>query len=231
MLQQNLHGIQSSRPSYSLGQSNSYFNPETFIPHLDLSPRHHLSLDPSLPDSDWDLLVDEAFLVTSTYANTQLPYVLAERPDFSPYDYSNNLTPSYPTSSDEATSCLDWPVQEMSNSEFPSAIAPNTADVDEPLNPFMLNHNTVEQLVYGPTPTTSQPQHNHPVPTTKRLSRIEKRALNTQAARRYRQKQRDQVSGLEEDRTRQERDSFKVRVAELEGELKALRNLLHVSRS
>ena len=109
-----------------------------------------------------------------------------------------------------------------------------TTELDDPLSAFMLEHDPVEQRVYVLTPASSQTHHHHnQVPAAKRLSRVEKRALNTQAARRYRQKRRDQVSGLEAelDQTRQERDAFKVRVAELEGELKALKHLLQVPRS
>lgn len=59
-------------------------------------------------------------------------------------------------------------------------------------------------------------------------SRIQKRTLNTLAARRYRQKRLDQMSELEAalKETRVERDALKVRVARLEGEVDVLRGLL-----
>jgi len=59
-------------------------------------------------------------------------------------------------------------------------------------------------------------------------SRIQKRTLNTLAARRYRQKRLDQMSELEGvlKETQAERDALKVRVARLEGEVDVLRGLL-----
>lgn len=59
-------------------------------------------------------------------------------------------------------------------------------------------------------------------------SKVQKRTLNTMAARRYRQKRVDQVSGLEDalKETQAERDALKVRVARLEGEVEVLRGLL-----
>jgi hypothetical protein len=58
-------------------------------------------------------------------------------------------------------------------------------------------------------------------------SRIVKRTRNTLAARRYRQRRVDQMSELEASlkETQAERDDLKVRVARLEGELEALRNM------
>ncbi|PVH98949.1 hypothetical protein DM02DRAFT_24929 [Periconia macrospinosa] len=59
-------------------------------------------------------------------------------------------------------------------------------------------------------------------------ARIEKRKANTMAARRYRQKRVDQMSGLEAQlkETQSERDDLKVRCARLEGEVETLRALL-----
>jgi hypothetical protein len=58
--------------------------------------------------------------------------------------------------------------------------------------------------------------------------RVEKRKQNTLAARRYRQKRVDQMTGLESalKETQSERDDLKVRVARLEGEVETLRRLL-----
>jgi hypothetical protein len=64
--------------------------------------------------------------------------------------------------------------------------------------------------------------------TTQPPSAIRKRKLNTLAARRYRQKRVDQVTELETalKNTQRERDDLSVRVARLEGELGALRQML-----
>lgn len=62
----------------------------------------------------------------------------------------------------------------------------------------------------------------------KQSSKEVKRKLNTQAARRYRQRRTEQVESLESDlrNVRQERDELKLRVAKLEGEAELLRTLL-----
>jgi len=59
-------------------------------------------------------------------------------------------------------------------------------------------------------------------------ARVEKRKANTLAARRYRQKRVDQMSGLEGELkdVKSERDDLKVRCARLEGEVETLRALL-----
>jgi len=59
-------------------------------------------------------------------------------------------------------------------------------------------------------------------------SKVQKRKLNTAAARRYRQKRLDQVSSLEAElkKTQLERDELKIRVAKLEGEADVLRRLV-----
>ncbi|KAJ8116994.1 hypothetical protein OPT61_g1721 [Boeremia exigua] len=65
-------------------------------------------------------------------------------------------------------------------------------------------------------------------PPTEPPSKVEKRKANTLAARRYRQKRVDQMSGLEAElkEAKAERDEWKVRCAKLEGEVEALRALL-----
>lgn len=59
-------------------------------------------------------------------------------------------------------------------------------------------------------------------------ARVQKRNLNTQAARRYRQKRVDLISNLETtlQATQTERDELKMRVARLEGELEILKGLV-----
>ena len=59
-------------------------------------------------------------------------------------------------------------------------------------------------------------------------SRVEKRRLNTLAARRCRQRRVDRMKSLEDElaSVRRERDELKLRVSKLEGETDALRGLL-----
>ena len=61
---------------------------------------------------------------------------------------------------------------------------------------------------------------------------IRKRNLNTQAARRYRQKKTDETSNLasELQEIRVERDGLKDRVARLEGEIRGLQQLLKAQK-
>lgn len=69
-------------------------------------------------------------------------------------------------------------------------------------------------------------------PLAPESSRVEKRKANTLAARRYRQKRVDQMSGLESElkEVKTERDDLKVRCAKLEGEVEALRALLRAQK-
>ena len=59
-------------------------------------------------------------------------------------------------------------------------------------------------------------------------ARVRKRDLNTQAARRYRQRRTDEKDRLASElkETQVERDSLKVKVARLEGELEAMKQML-----
>lgn len=95
---------------------------------------------------------------------------------------------------------------------------------------------------YSSSSSTSPPKRNSYSPerpptklstskvntSTEPASRVEKRKANTLAARRYRQKRVDQMSGLEAELkdVKAERDDYKVRCAKLEGEVEALRALL-----
>lgn len=59
-------------------------------------------------------------------------------------------------------------------------------------------------------------------------SRVEKRRLNTLAARRCRQRRADRMKSLEDEleRVRKERDELRLRVSKMEGETEALKGLL-----
>lgn len=59
-------------------------------------------------------------------------------------------------------------------------------------------------------------------------SRVEKRRLNTLAARRCRQRRVDRMKSLEDEleSVRRERDELRLRVSKLEGETEALKGLL-----
>lgn len=79
-----------------------------------------------------------------------------------------------------------------------------------------------------PHPRSSGTNSAKASPASDSASRIEKRKLNTLSARRYRQRRLDRMSELETElrEAQSERDALKVRVAELEGETKVLREML-----
>ncbi|KAF2996701.1 hypothetical protein E8E13_005265 [Curvularia kusanoi] len=83
---------------------------------------------------------------------------------------------------------------------------------------------------YSPeqSPNTRMSNSTKSSPPNEPPSKVEKRRANTLAARRYRQKRVDQMSGLEAElkEVKAERDEWKVRCAKLEGEVEALRALL-----
>ncbi|KAH8746144.1 hypothetical protein BGZ57DRAFT_936032 [Hyaloscypha finlandica] len=87
------------------------------------------------------------------------------------------------------------------------------------------DHPTYPQQPFTSTPSTSI--HQPPSlsrPTNALPSRIQKRKVNTLAARRYRQKRVDQMSDLEAKlkEIRAERDALKMKAARLEGEVEVL---------
>lgn len=85
-----------------------------------------------------------------------------------------------------------------------------------------------------PTPVSHTPSSTSSRGTSPKetANRVVKRELNTQAARRYRQRRVDQMSKLEAEleAVKRERDALKMRVSKLEGETDALRGLLEVQK-
>ncbi|KFY76049.1 hypothetical protein V498_09779 [Pseudogymnoascus sp. VKM F-4517 (FW-2822)] len=100
------------------------------------------------------------------------------------------------------------PLSQSISPETPAHIPPATSTTTSTISPGSTMSTT----------TTTQPN-----------SAIRKRKLNTLAARRYRQKRVDQVTELEAalKKTQRERDDLSVRVARLEGELGAMRQMLN----
>lgn len=85
------------------------------------------------------------------------------------------------------------------------------------------NSQSPEQLPHARLPLSAKSS-----PPNELSSKVEKRKANTLAARRYRQKRVDQMSGLEAElrEVKADRDDYRVRCAKLEGEVEALRALL-----
>ena len=83
-------------------------------------------------------------------------------------------------------------------------------------------------MLFRSSPNTRISTSTKSSPPAEPPTKVEKRRDNTLAARRYRQKRVDQMSGLEAElkEAKAERDEWKVRCAKLEGEVEALRALL-----
>lgn len=77
-----------------------------------------------------------------------------------------------------------------------------------------------------PSPTTSQGDDGFGRVDS---SRVEKRRLNTLAARRCRQRRADRMKTLEDEleKIRKERDELRLQVSKMEGETEALKGLLN----
>jgi len=112
----------------------------------------------------------------------------------------------------------------ISSPSFTPEHSSNRNSSASPDNHSLLSGPSLDQGSPNCRPTslkpTKSPKDDH--------SKVQKRTLNTLAARRYRQKRLDQMSELEAalKESNAERDVLKVRVARLEGEVDVLRGLL-----
>lgn len=95
-------------------------------------------------------------------------------------------------------------------------------------SPTSSNPKSTSSPTHSSPPSPPSPKTQTPTSSSSTVSRVEKRKLNTLAARRYRQKRVDQMSSLEAalKEVERERDALKVRVAKLEGETDILKSLL-----
>jgi hypothetical protein len=101
---------------------------------------------------------------------------------------------------------------------------------------FILTPTSISPKSQSGAPTPAQPTSTHAPSSSSSSSpssspsssRIQKRTLNTLAARRYRQKRLDQMTSLEAKLKESEREKelLQIRVARLEGEVEVLRGLL-----
>ncbi|KAF7891631.1 hypothetical protein EAF00_007933 [Botryotinia globosa] len=95
-------------------------------------------------------------------------------------------------------------------------------------SPTSSNPKSTSSPTHSSPPSPPSPKTQTPTSSSSTVSRVEKRKLNTLAARRYRQKRVDQMSSLQAalKEVERERDALKVRVAKLEGETDILKSLL-----
>ncbi|CZT50682.1 uncharacterized protein RSE6_11710 [Rhynchosporium secalis] len=171
----------------------------------------------------------------SPYVTSQSPLTTStssELPDMTPF--SNPQLPSISSSMDDLSpgmyslpGAYSGPDMNVSN------ISDNSSDNFN--NDFFNGHSSRVSSNTSPT-TRSTPERTtkkgpqSPITTSgsKPTSKVQKRTLNTLAARRYRQKRVDQVSSLETSLkdTQDERDALKLKVARLEAEVDILRGLV-----
>jgi len=134
----------------------------------------------------------------------------------------------------DSSSTNTTPEEPSTQSQFPIKCNADSESDNSPVSftPATTNSNSM-------SPQTQTPKSNakstkptkksaKPHPSSPQPSKIQKRELNTLAARRYRQKRVDQMAELEAQlkESNAERDALKVRVARLEGEVDVLRGLL-----
>jgi len=123
---------------------------------------------------------------------------------------------------------LHHPESPSINRHSPSHHSFNTASNSNSPQNFIVSPSLQGSIPTGTSPRASVSPESSSSKTDNPSSRIEKRTRNTLAARRYRQKRVDQVSSLESalKKSESEKEDLKVRVARLEGELEAMKNLM-----
>ncbi|KFY33608.1 hypothetical protein V495_08287 [Pseudogymnoascus sp. VKM F-4514 (FW-929)] len=130
-----------------------------------------------------------------------------------------NLSESYSTSDNPLERQVSYTYQDDFSQRSLQTTAKSPSSCSQSISPNSPTHIPTAKSTTSPGSTMS---------STQPPSAIRKRKLNTLAARRYRQKRVDQVTELETalKNTQRERDDLSVRVARLEGELGALRQML-----
>lgn len=113
--------------------------------------------------------------------------------------------------------------------EFSPQHSQHSSGKDQTRSDDQSSRSSTANLSPGTTISKSKSKSTKTSPKTHQSEdRVQKRTLNTLAARRYRQKRLDQMSELEAvlKETQAERDALRVRVARLEGEVDVLRGLV-----
>ncbi|KAJ5945583.1 bZIP transcription factor bZIP-1 [Penicillium verhagenii] len=179
---------------------------DTFAQESDLWTDSELSL----ADTDWNFL---------SLQNAP-PYPTAfDAFDMSVNDPGYGVASAYPSLSDSGS----IESQALPTSSLASSSA-NSQDGYSNASP------ATQILSLGPTTSQPSPATSQGDSVLSRVesSRVEKRKLNTLAARRCRQRRVDQTKNLEDEleRMRKERDELRLKVSRLEGETQALKGLL-----
>ncbi|KAJ6036663.1 hypothetical protein N7540_000942, partial [Penicillium herquei] len=169
--------------------------------------------DLSFADTDWNFLS----------LNNDTPYLGA--PDGRETSVKMSFTdPAFDVASAFASlsdlGSFDYQYQNASSVVFSSENSQDGRSQPSPTSLYSASAETSQS-----SPAVSQ---NDDVLNRVESSRVEKRKLNTLAARRCRQRRVDQMKNLEEEleRIRKERDDLRLKVSKLEGETEVLKGLL-----
>ncbi|KAL2062306.1 hypothetical protein VTL71DRAFT_6572 [Oculimacula yallundae] len=156
---------------------------------------------------------------TTAFSNSHHPSVSSSMDNCSPEMYS--LSGPYPDMS--VSNFSDNSSNNYPSDLFPEQLSRAPSDPSPVLSNARSTRSTPEsnnsrKVSRSPNTTSGQTP----------ISKVQKRTLNTLAARRYRQKRVDQVQSLENSlkETQDERDALKLKVARLEAEVEILRGLL-----
>ncbi|KAJ5102069.1 hypothetical protein NUU61_004291 [Penicillium alfredii] len=177
---------------------------DTPLPAPDLWPAPDLSL----ADADWHFLSMQSSPYVAAFDGADVPAV----------DPAYGTTPAFHSLSDSGSI-------EHQNVPFSSVVPSSTNSQDGRSHASPASQIPPSTSVSFPSPPTSQGDE-----ALGRMepSRVEKRRLNTLAARRCRQRRVDRMQKLEDEleEIRRERDELRLRVSKLEGETDALKGLL-----
>ncbi|PLB38631.1 uncharacterized protein BDW47DRAFT_117112 [Aspergillus candidus] len=193
----------------------------------------------NLQDSPGDLYLDDHFLQPdpNLWPEFAFPDFSAPIPPTDPFPSCDPLSEVTLTDDDFLT-LNTLPCQLPPPTETISP--PHVATTDSPAcapDATTVNNNALPRLApanHMPTPVSHTPSSTSSRGTSPKetTNRVAKRELNTQAARRYRQRRVDQMSKLEAEleAVKRERDALKMHVSKLEGETDALRGLLELQK-
>ncbi|ELR02194.1 hypothetical protein GMDG_00987 [Pseudogymnoascus destructans 20631-21] len=226
--------VYSNTPSFSYFQSPAseqvyWFQNDNSVTDGDLIPQpgYHVSFDDQAFHDPACIIDPFAFDGGATYQSiTSTPHN-QNGLDTPPEALSilGNLSEPYSTSDNFSERQISYAYQANFSQHSLQTVANSPSPFSQSISPDSPAHMPTTKSTTSPGSTMSTTT----TITTQPNSAIRKRKLNTLAARRYRQKRVDQVTELETalKNTQRERDDLSVRVARLEGELGALRQMLN----
>ncbi|OBT52933.1 hypothetical protein VE04_06402 [Pseudogymnoascus sp. 24MN13] len=212
--------VYSNTPSFSYFQSPAseqvdWFQNDTSVTDGDLVPQpvYHVSFDDQAFHDPASIIDPFAFDGGATYQSIMT----------TPHNQNGLGTPP------EALENLSEPVSYAYQDDFSQHSLQTVANSPSPFSQSISSDSPAHMPTTKSTTSPGSTMSTATTATTQPNSAIRKRKLNTLAARRYRQKRVDQVTELETalKNTQRERDDLSVRVARLEGELGALRQMLN----